>query len=268
MTKAWELVFGDLNRNKQKPRPTGITMVLDKCQGVQAVTDLLPLSGDYIDHWKFSFGTSTLLSENVLHQKISLLKKRDIVVYPGGTLAEYAVVKGVCREYMRHAKSIGFNGIEISDGTIHLSSAARRDAIIYAADLGLTVIAEVGKKDPANQPSAEDMAKQALSDFQSGAEWVIVEARESGKGYGVFNADGTVNEGDVDTIAEILGDHIDHLVWEAPLKNQQEYFIIRFGPDVCLGNIKPPDVLGLETMRIGLRFETFRKVVEELEVDT
>lgn len=267
MTKAWELVFGDLNRIKQKPRPTGITMVLDKCQGVQAVTDLLPLSGDYIDHWKFSFGTSTLLSEDVLHKKISLLRERDIVVYPGGTLAEYAVVKGVCREYMHHAQKIGFNGIEISDGTIFLSSAARRDAIIYAVDLGLTVIAEVGKKDPARQPSAEEMAEQALADFRSGAEWVIIEARESGKGYGVFKADGTVNEDDVETIAEILGDQLDHLIWEAPLKNQQEYFIIRFGPDVCLGNIKPQDVLGLETMRIGLRFETFRKVVEELEVD-
>ncbi len=267
MTKAWELVFGDLNRKKQKPRPTGITMVLDKCQGVQAVADLLPLSGDYIDHWKFSFGTSTLLSEDVLHKKISLLKELDIVVYPGGTLAEYAIVKGVCREYMRHAQKIGFNGIEISDGTIFLSSAARRDAIIYASDLGLTVIAEVGKKDPTRQPTAEEMAEQAFTDFESGAEWVIIEARESGKGYGVFNADGTVNEDDVETIAEILGDHLDHLIWEAPLKNQQEYFIIRFGPEVCLGNIKPPDVLGLETMRIGLRFETFRKVVEELEVD-
>ena len=84
---------------------------------------------------------------------------------------------------------------------------------------------------------------------------------------GVFDADGSVNEDDVETIVNILGDHLDHLVWEAPLKKQQEYLILRFGPDVCLGNIKPPDVLGLETMRIGLRFETFRKVVEELEVD-
>ena len=163
--------------------------------------------------------------------------------------------------------NIGFDGIEISDGTIYLSSAARRDAILYAVDLGLTVIAEVGKKDPTKQPSAEEMAEQALTDFDSGAEWVIIEARESGKGYGVFDANGTVNEDDVETIAEILGDHLDHLVWEAPLKKQQEYFIIRFGRDVCLGNIKPPDVLGLETMRIGLRFETFRKAVEEFEKD-
>ncbi len=267
MTKAWELVFGDLNRKKQKPRPTGITMVLDKCQGVQAVADLLPLSGDYIDHWKFSFGTSTLLSEEVIHNKISLLRERDIVVYPGGTLAEYAIVKGVCREYMRHAQKIGFNGIEISDGTIFLSRAARRDAIIYAADLGLTVISEVGKKDPDRQPSAEEMAEQALADFVAGAEWVIIEARESGKGIGVFKADGTVNKDDVETIAGILGDHLGHLIWEAPLKKQQEFFILRFGQDVCLGNIKPPDVLGVETMRIGLRFETFRKMVEKLETD-
>ncbi len=267
MTKAWEEVFGDLNRHKRKPRPTGITMVLDRCQGLQATADIMNMSSDYIDHWKLSFGTSALLGDKILRDKIAMLKQRGMVVYPGGTLAEYAIVQGVCRKYMRHAQSLGFNGVEISDGTIYHSSAARHDAIRYAADLGLTAIAEVGKKDPARQPSAVEMADLALADFESGARWVIIEARESGLGIGVFDKDGTVNEDDVETIADILSDHLDHLVWEAPLKKQQEYFILRFGPDVCLGNIRPPDVLGLEAMRIGLRFETFRKTVQELEVD-
>jgi phosphosulfolactate synthase len=267
MTKAWEEVFGDLNRHKRKPRSTGITMVLDKCQGLRETADMLNLTSDYIDHWKLSFGTSALLGDDNLRDKIAILKQRDMLVYPGGTLAEYAIVQGVCRKYMRHALSLGFNGIEISDGTIHLSSAARHDAIRYAADLGLAVIAEVGKKDTSRQPTAVEMAELALADFESGAKWVIIEARESGLGIGVFADDGTVHEDDVETIADILSDHLDRLVWETPLKKQQEYFILRFGPDVCLGNIKPRDVLGLEAMRIGLRFETFRKAVQALEVD-
>ncbi len=268
MTRAWHAVFGDLNQRTYKPRSTGVTMVLDKCQGPNALADHLHLLGDYVDHWKLSFGTSALLEESVLRDKIATLRGHEIVVYPGGTLTEYAVVRGVCREYMRRACTLGFNGIEVSDGTIRYSPSARRDAIRFACDLGLAVVAEVGKKDPAQQPPAEHLAEQALADFESGASWVIVEARESGKGVGVFGADGSVHEGDVDILAEMLSDHLDRLIWEAPLKHQQEYFITRFGLNVCLGNIQPRDVLGLEALRAGLRFETFRHLVEELKENT
>jgi phosphosulfolactate synthase len=193
------------------------------------------------------------------------VRARDILVYPGGTLTEYAIVRGVWQEYLRRARDLGFNGIEISDGTIQLARAARRDAIQFALDLGLTVIAEVGKKDPRRQPTAAALAEQALIDFESGAAWVIVEARESGKGVGVYGADGNVHEQDVDTLVDALDSHLEKLIWEAPLKNQQEYFILRFGADVSLGNIQPRDILALETLRAGLRFETLRPWVERLE---
>lgn len=268
MTKAWDDVFGDLDQRARKPRATGITMILDKCQGPGAVADHLDLMGDYIDHWKLSFGTSALLDEDFLREKIAAVRAYNIVIYPGGTLTEVAMVRGVCRDYMRHARRLGFNGVEISDGTIRLSRTARHNAIQFARDLGLTVMTEVGKKDPSQQPSSEELAGQALADFESGADWVIVEARESGRGIGVFAEDGAVHEDDVETIASLLSDHLARIIWEAPLKKQQEYFILRFGPNVCLGNIRPRDVLGVEAMRAGLRFETFRQVVESLEDDT
>ena len=266
--KAWADIFPHLDERTAKPRTTGITMVIDKCQGPNATADLLAMVGDYTDHWKLSFGTSALMDENLLREKIALVREHRILIYPGGTLTEYAIVHGACRDFMRRARSLGFTGIEVSDGTIHLSPHVRRDVIQTALDLGLVVVAEVGKKDPREQPSAAALAEQALADFAAGAAWVIVEARESGKGVGVYGDDGTIHVQDVDTIATALDGYLDRLIWEAPLKNQQEYFILRFGPDVCLGNIQPRDMLGLEALRAGLRFETLRPLVEQLERQT
>ena len=263
--KAWSEVFPHLDERSQKPRTRGATMVIDKCQGLTSMTDLLALTGDFVDHWKLSFGTSALLYEDVLRKKIEVARDYNLLVYPGGTLTEYAVLKGVYPEFIRRARELGFNGVEISDGTIHIEPDIRRDLIQYALDFGLTVVAEVGKKDPREQPTPAKLAKQALLDFESGASWVIVEARESGKGVGVYGKDGDVHEQDVDTIIAMLNSHLDRLIWEAPLKNQQEYLILRFGPDVGLGNIQPREVLATEALRAGLRFETLRPVVEKME---
>lgn len=263
--KAWAEVFSNLDERSHKPRVTGVTMVIDKCQGLTNMADLLALTGDYIDHWKLSFGTSALLDDDILRRKITLARDNGLLVYPGGTLAEYAVLKGVYPEFVRRAYQLGFNGLEVSDGTIHISPDVRRELINIALEVGLTVVSEVGKKDPRQQPSAAKLAKQALLDFESGASWVILEARESGKGVGVYAADGSVHEGDVETIAAMLNRHVDRLIWEAPLKNQQEYLILRFGPDVGLGNIQPREVLATEALRAGLRFETLRPLVEKME---
>ncbi len=265
--KAWADVFSHLNDRSRKPRTAGVTMIIDKCQGLTNMADLLALTGDYVDHWKLSFGTSALLDEDVLRRKITLARDNDLLVYPGGTLTEYAVLKGVYPEFVRRTCELGFSGLEISDGTIHIAPDIRRELISIALEAGLTVVSEVGKKDPREQPSAAKLAKQALLDFESGASWVIVEARESGKGVGVYGVDGSVHEGDVDTIAAMLNSHLDRLIWEAPLKNQQEYLILRFGPDVGLGNIQPREVLATEALRAGLRFETLRPLVEKMEQD-
>ena len=269
MTKAWTSIFPELAARSRKPRTRGVTMILDKCQGPAATSDLLAMSGDYIDFWKMSYGTSALLDDGFLRQKIETIRQHGVIVHPGGTLAEYAIMRGVCCDYVRHTQALGFNGIEISDGTIDVPQDIRRDAIRYACDLGLTVLSEVGKKDPREQPSPQQLAEQALTDFESGVSWVIVDARESGRGVGVFDEEGSVREESLDVMVDMLKDHLDHMIWETPLKKQQEYFILRFGPHVGLGNIQPRDVLALESMRTGIRFETFRafadKLLRELE---
>jgi phosphosulfolactate synthase len=262
---AWEGVFAHLDLRPKKPRTSGITMVIDKGQGLAATCDLLELAGDYIDHWKLSFGTSALMSETLLRDKIALLRARDICVYPGGTLAEYAVVTGRYREFVQRARALGFNGLEISDGTISFSPSTRRDAIRYALDMEFEVVSEVGKKHPADQPGARALAELALADIDSGARWVVVEGRESGKGVGVYDADGRVHEQDVDTIVSALDGHLQALIWEAPLKCHQAYFILRLGGDVSLGNIQPGEVLATEALRVGLRFETLGAVVTDRE---
>jgi phosphosulfolactate synthase len=263
--QAWADVFPSLNNRTRKPRGAGVTMLIDKGQGPYATADVLSVTGDYIDHWKLSFGTSALMDEALLRDKIARVKARDILVYPGGTLLEYAAARGRWREFVQRAHALGFNGLEVSDGTITLPPDARREMMRFALDLGLTVVAEVGKKDPRHQPQAEELAEQALADFEIGASWVIMEARESGKGVGIYDADGHVNDQDVNILTTALNSHLPHLIWEAPLKNQQEYFILRFGPDVSLGNIQPPDVLGVEALRAGLRFETLKPLVEQME---
>jgi phosphosulfolactate synthase len=263
--KAWSDVFPHLNERSRKPRGAGVTMMIDKSQGPDATADVLDMTGDYIDQWKLSFGTSALMEEPILRDKVARVRERNILVYPGGTLTEYAIVRGRWREFIQRTHALGFNGVEVSDGTISLSPQTRHEVIRFALDLGLTVVAEVGKKDPRHQPQAEELAEQALADFESGAAWVIVEARESGKGVGIYDADGHVNDQDVDILTTALNSRLPHLIWEAPLKNQQEYFILRFGPDVSLGNIQPRDVLGMEALRAGLRFETLKPLVEQME---
>jgi phosphosulfolactate synthase len=263
--KAWADVFPHLDERSRKPRSAGVTMVIDKGLGPSATADLLDLAGDYVDHWKLSFGTSALMNERLLREKVAMVRERQVLVYPGGTLTEFAIVQGVCQEYLQRAAALGFNGIEISDGTIDLQVDARRDVIACALDLGLTVVTEVGKKDPRRQPTPESLAMQAVADIECGASWVILEARESGHGVGVYGADGNVLSRDVDTLLSGLDGGLDRLIWEAPLKSQQEYFILRLGPDVSLGNIQPVDLLALEALRAGLRFETLRPIVEKME---
>ncbi len=268
MTQAWQNVFKELDERTKKARKTGITMIFDKCHGTNAVADHLRLFGPYVDHWKLSFGTSVLLDEGILREKINVMRAHDIIVYPGGTLTEVAMARGVYRDYILRACQLGFNAVEISDGTITMTRSMRNDAINFAREQDLIVIAEVGKKDPDRQPSVQMLADQAVRDFESGVDWVTMEARESGRGIGVFNADGTISEKDVDTMERVLGNQLQRVIWEAPLRKQQKYFIVRFGSNVCLGNISPRDVLGVEAMRAGLRFETFRKVIAEMEPGT
>ena len=261
--KAWDGVLPSLTADRaKKPRRAGLTMVLDHCQGLRAVEDLLELSGDSIDQIKLTFGTSVFLDRSLLCRKTEMMRARDVDVYPGGTLFEAAVFQGVVAPYLKRARELGFTAVEISDGTLDLPAEARADAIRRGLDLGLKVLTEVGKKDPARQLSPAQMSERIRLDLELGAEKVIVEARQSGTGVGIYDDKGRVIETVLDGILAGL-DGIEDVIWEAPLKHQQDYFIQRFGPNVNLANIRPNDVLSLEALRCGLRWETFRMYVEQ-----
>lgn len=264
--KAWaHVVDGLLDGREQAPRKNGLTMVIDKGLGIAATADLLEICGDLVDHWKCTFGTSAFVPPDVLRRKLMHLTSHGVVTYPGGTLLEVAIVRSSCRNYMQHAHMLGFSAVEISDGTIPLPLHRRRNVIRCALDHGLIAITEVGKKDPTQQPTATELADQALQDLEWGAAYVTVESRESGKGIGIYDDHGAIRAEAVAAICERMGAQVNRLLWEAPLKNQQAYLIQQFGPNVNLGNIPPGEVLALESLRAGLRFETFYRIAKELE---
>lgn len=259
-TKAWGNLIYPLvpDRIAAKPRRQGVTMILDRCQGLNDIQDLLALTGDYIDYIKLGFGTSVFVDETLLRHKIELARAHKIHIYPGGTLMEVALFQGVYPQFVRRARELGFTTLEISDGTIPIPRPIRNDCIKQALDAGLKVITEVGKKDPTLYIPPVALAEQIAGDLALGVEKVIVEAREAGRGIGIYDEEGRLREDEITTLIEHLGDRQNEVIWEAPLTSQQSALIVRYGPNVNLGNVKPNDVLGLEALRCGLRFETFR----------
>ena len=262
---AWDAIVGNLIRDRiQKPRTSGVTMVIDIGLGLGQLRDILEMADHCVDHWKLGFGTSVFLTKQMLQYKLALLAEHGVLTFPGGTLLEVALLEHHCRDYMKHAKTLGFSAVEISDGTIPMPAFRRRNIIHCAADAGLIPITEVGKKDPSQQPTAAQIAEQALEDLRQGANWVVMEGRESGRSVGIFDAQGKINDETVGEITHIMGVAADKLIWEAPIKDQQAYLIQRFGTNVGLGNIPPDQLLALEALRCRLRFDTLNTITEEM----
>ncbi|HYF92576.1 MAG TPA: phosphosulfolactate synthase [Symbiobacteriaceae bacterium] len=159
---------------------------------------------------------------------------------------------------------IGKTLIEVSDGTITLTTDQRHRAVDLALAYGFRVVTEVGKKESGAELDPDDAIAQVLADLSAGAEKVIVEGRESGKGVGFYDAQGRLRGDDLDRVAAGIPDP-SVLIWEAPLKSQQEALIARFGPDVNLGNIQPEEALAVESLRLGLRGDTLRLALEREE---
>lgn len=232
-------------------------MVLDKGLGLVEVRDLLELAADYIDLIKLAFGTSAFYPEALLREKLRLIRAYGVDVCPGGTFLEAAVWQDRLRQYLLAADDLGFNCIEVSDGTIEMDQPTRRACISQAKAMGFLVTSEVGKKDGAAAYSIATMRQQLLLDLQLGADKVIVEARESGKGVGVFDQAGELRPDHLEGLVAGL-DQLTAVIWEAPLKQQQVELIRRFGPNVNLGNIPPAEVIALEALRSGLRGDTLQ----------
>jgi phosphosulfolactate synthase len=267
MAKAWlDLLEFPLPGRLAKPRDTGLTMVIDKGMGLAETKDSLAVAAGYIDMIKLGFGTAGLYPEDVLRSKIFMIRSFGIDVYPGGTFFEAALSQDKLREFINRVWYLGFSAIEVSDGTIKMPDGIREKAIAAAANIGLKVLTEVGKKHPADGLTTTDVISQVNRDLASGAYKVILEGRESGKGIGFYDSDGNLKKNEFETLlGEIPAP--DCIIWEAPLKKQQLELITRFGSNVNLGNIAPGDILALESLRVGLRGDTLRQALKKVSAD-
>ena len=238
-----------------KPRTQGLTSVLDKGMSEWVLRDFLEDTAPYIDLVKLGWGTSRLFGVERLRSKIQLLRDANIWVCPGGTLTELAVAQACIPDYLREVVRLGFTCLEVSDGTIEMSHAAKLSLIRAASQTGLKVVSEVGKKSPAEDQALgiETRVAQAAAELEAGAWKVIMEGRESGN-VGVYTSDGAIQGDDVDTLVQAIG--LEHLIFEAPQKSQQIWFCKQYGGQVNLGNIAPADVIPVETLRTGLRADT------------
>jgi phosphosulfolactate synthase len=257
--RAWDDILRDpLPGRLAKPRTTcGLTMLIDTGLGLQETRDLVELAGPYIDLVKLGFGTSKLYPMNVLKEKIRLLQSQQIEVYPGGTFLEAAVLQNRWHQFLERCHLLGFRTVEVSDGTIPLPQEKRHEIIRYASGQGFKVITEVGKKEDGLHLSVDTQLQMIEADLEAGAFKVILEGRESGKAVGMYEKDGSIRQDDFDALTSKVK-NLDHLIWEAPLKSQQEEMIAKFGPNVNFGNINPRDIIALEALRVGLRSDTLR----------
>jgi len=257
MKKAFD--FLDMIDRTEKPRNKGIAMVLDKGLGSNAAKDLMEYA-EYIDVIKLGWGTPRFCSEEKIKEKIKLYTKNDIFVSNGGTLFEIAHSLKKIDQFLDYAKKLGFTLLEISSGITTISREDKEEYIKKAKDLDFNVFTEIGRKNPAEdiKLTMEQRINDANRDLELGASKIIIEAREGGKGIGIFDQNGNIIENMAKDLINGIG--LDNILFEAPLKNQQVYFILNFGPDVNIGNIKSEDVLALETLRRGFRGDTFGKL--------
>jgi len=263
MRKAWKNVIRmPVEGRTTKPRKKGVTMVIDKGMGLRRLEDLIQVSGSYIDIIKLTFGTSAFYDYDLLRKKNEMINSSTIDVMPGGTFLEIAVWQEVFGEYLKRAKELGFSAIEVSDGTIEMDRITRQNVIKRSLDKGFKVITEVGKKDPKEVLPISLVHQLIGEDMENGTFRVIIEAREAGKGVGIFGKEGEIKHDEVDNIIAGVED-INCLMWEAPLKSQQQALILRLGLNVNLGNIPPDEILALEALRQGVRGDTLKKAYLE-----
>lgn len=260
---AWEGVIElPVRERLAKPRDGGWTMVIDKGLGLHAIDDLMQVAAATVDVVKLTFGTSAYFAHDLLKEKVRTVTAHGVACMPGGTLGEVALWQGTFERYLDRGRELGFDALEVSDGTIELDAPARAAAIRQAVKAGFRVLSEVGKKDPADAQPMARLADTVNADLDHGAFMVIMEAREAGRGVGIYDASGLPREAEIDAFLRGVRDP-DRVLWEAPLGPQQRYLVLRFGANVSLGNVAPEDVLALEALRGGLRGDTLKRAWRE-----
>jgi phosphosulfolactate synthase len=242
--------FLSLPGRPPRPRQVGVTHVIDKGLSLAAVEGILEAGGDYIDIVKLGWGTAYVTRN--LRDKLALYRDGGVPVVLGGTFWEVCQSQQKLDEWRRWVSDLGLNHVEVSDGTIALPHDSKLEHISRLAQ-DFIVLSEVGSKDLATVIAPYRWVEMIEAELRAGAWKVITEARETGTA-GIFRGDGEVRMGLIDEIVHAVDPN--RLLFEAPQKAQQVWFIRKFGPNVNLGNIPPDEVIPLETLRLGLRADT------------
>lgn len=240
-----------------KPRVHGITMVMDKGLSITEVHHFMSVASPHVDLVKLGFGTSFVTPN--LREKIAAYKSYNIPVYFGGTLFEAFLIRNQFEDYISVCRDYGIEYMEVSDGSIDIPHAEKCGYIEKLTKYG-TILSEVGSKDAAHIIPPYKWIELMRAELSAGSTYVIAEARESGN-VGIYRGSGEVREGLVQEILTQIPE--ERIIWEAPQKGQQLYFIELAGANVNLGNIAPNEVIPLETMRLGLRGDTFHLFLDK-----
>ncbi len=250
--------LAQLPERTQSPRSYGLNMVMDKGMGVTEIKNFLSVAHPYIDFIKLGFGTAHVTPN--LQEKIDVYKEQGISVYFGGTLFEAFLVRKQLDDYIKSMRSYGIEVVEVSDGSISIPHEEKCSYIKRLVDEGFTVLSEVGSKDAAHIMAPYKWIEQMTAELEAGSSYVIAEAREAGN-IGIYRGTGEVREGLVQEILTKIPS--EKIIWEAPQKAQQLYFLNLLGCNANLGNIAPNEIIPLEAMRIGLRGDTFSMFLDK-----
>jgi phosphosulfolactate synthase len=242
--------FLELPSRRPKPRDSGLTHVIDTGLSTAQAEGLVATAGDYIDLVRLGWGTAYVTRD--LEAKLDAYRSAGVPVMLGGTLTELAWMQNRVDRLRDWLRELGIEHVEVSSGTVTIPEEAKLGLIeAFAADF--TVFAEVGEKDPAALLAPYRWVSLIRSALEAGASWVTCEGRATGDA-GLYRPDGEPRAGLVDEIVHEVDRS--RLIFEAPLKHQQVWFIRQLGADVNLGNVLPDDALSLETLRVGLRADT------------
>lgn len=249
-------------KRSEKPRENGVTMVMDKGLTIHEAEQLIEGSGHLVDVIKLGFGTSIFTPR--LKEKIKLFQNNGLKVYPGGTLFEAFVARNSFDQFQSFLDEMGFDAVEVSDGSIQINHDDKLNFIRNLAK-NRVVLSEVGSKEEGILIAPAKWISMMNTELEAGSWKVIAEARESGN-VGIYRPNGSAHTVLVNKILNKVKK--EDVLWEAPKKPQQVWFIKLLGSDVNLGNIAPHDIIPLETLRMGLRGDTFFDFLPEELVST
>jgi|LauGreDrversion4_2_1035121.scaffolds.fasta_scaffold122763_2 phosphosulfolactate synthase len=249
--------LNNIPERTQKPRNSGITMVMDKGLSIREIEDFLEVSGTHTDIVKLGWATSYVTPN--LDKKLQVYKEAGIPTYFGGTLFEAFAIRNQFDDYRRVLDKYGMQYAEVSDGSMDIPHDEKCEYIRKLSEQ-VTVISEVGSKDAAKIFAPYKWIALMKAEIEAGSWKVIAEAREGGN-VGIYRDSGEVREGLVDEILTQIP--AETIIWEAPIKAQQVWFIKLIGTNVNLGNIAPAEVIPLETIRLGLRGDTFSHFLDQ-----